>query len=249
MNARHQDAFKLPLAALCLSLACSRLQAASLHESRSATCTPARSLGDRRESGVAFPVEHLRVLVRDECERCAVCRRRAVTAWAIWVSPLPSSARSAHGATHRDATTSPSRTPSGVPQRPAQPAPNHEVSRASAKRGRGAREHGLGGRSAPRRRPKGGEERRVPPPRFVVQRGGNFSGEGGIRTLRPALAITLSGTRLCTPTLENLARKDSDRSLRWCSWVDMSRVQLGGIWAMGGQRTRLREQPLVDDLW
>ena len=152
MNARHQDAFKLPLAALCLCLACSGLRAASLHESRSATCTPTRSLGDRREPGFAFPVEHLRVFVRDECERCAVCRRRAVTAWAIWVSPLPSSARSAHGDTHRDATTSPSRTPSGVPRRPAQPAPNHEVSRASAKRGRGAREHGLGGRSAARSR-------------------------------------------------------------------------------------------------
>ena len=51
----------------------------------------------------------------------------------------------------------------------------HDARRA-AKRAR------LWGRSAPRRRPKGGEERRVPAPRFVVQRGGR-GGERGIRTL------------------------------------------------------------------
>ncbi len=35
----------------------------------------------------------------------------------------------------------------------------------------------LWGRSAPRRRPTGGEERRVPTPRFVEQRGGNLAAE------------------------------------------------------------------------
>ena len=86
-----------------------------------------------------------------------------------------------HSAVHRQMTTSPSRTPSGVTKRVAQ---------------RRSREHGFGGG---RRRAAGaaGEHRRVPPSLTVVMRGGS-SGERGIRTLGRLLTyVRLASGRGC----------------------------------------------------
>jgi hypothetical protein len=53
------------------------------------------------------------------------------------------------------------------------------------------------------------------------------------------------------PSVASFARNGSDRSLRWCSWVDGGRVELGKVWTVTGQRqngARLgawRLEPLV----
>ena len=96
---------------------------------------------------------------------------------------------------------------SGTPSNDYLPQPHpfgcHEARRAAAKpRAR------LWGRSAPRRRPKGGEERRVPTPRFVEQRGGS-SGERGIRTLGRLLTYVRLASGYLRP-LGHLSRRSSE---------------------------------------